>query len=265
MRSRPAAKKSPVTAGTRRADALRGQICAAASNLFIRRGYGSTSMQDIADALELSRPALYYYFRDKSGILEAAIREVTVEGQKRAEALARQPESHPVELVRKLVADHSEVILTHPAQFRMLDMSQAHLTGRLRTVARNAQRSLLEAFTQVIRRGIEEGCFRVTDPRVAAFALLGMCNWTAAWYQPGGRLSRREISSLLADLGVGALLRESGPRAPGGTGIEESLHQLKNGVQHLEFVLRDRASGCAAAGQVPKTRAGGKPPRKARG
>lgn len=255
MRTAPNARKSPVPAGSVRADALRQQICDAASELFTRKGYGSTSMQDIADALKLSRPALYYYFRDKSGILEAAIRDVTIEGQRRAEALMADPHSDPADILRRLVADHAELILTHPAQFRMLDMSQAHLTGRLRTIARNAQRSLLEAFTRVIRHGMETGGFRVTDPRVAAFALLGMCNWTAAWYRPDGRLSGREISALLADFGVSALMRAPGAPERRSTGLEESLERLKDGVRHFELVLRNReaAGPLAEHGQQPRT------------
>jgi hypothetical protein len=31
------------------------------------------------------------------------------------------------------------------------------------------------------------------DPKIAAFALLGMLNWTYQWYKPSGSNSREEI------------------------------------------------------------------------
>jgi hypothetical protein len=31
------------------------------------------------------------------------------------------------------------------------------------------------------------------DPKLAAFALLGMLNWTYQWYKPSGSSSREEI------------------------------------------------------------------------
>ena len=255
----PSARKKQAAPGpTRRADALRQRICAAASDLFTRKGYGSTSMQDIADALAVSRPTLYYYFRDKNQILEAAVREVTLEGQRRAETLMADTSSTSAEILRRLVADHADVILNRPAQFRMLDMTQAHFPPRLQTIARKAQRGLLEAFTQAIRRGIEEGAFRVTDPRVAAFALIGMCNWTSAWYRPDGRLSRKEITTLIAELGVGALLRAPAPRTGAGTGIADSLELIKDGVRHIEFVLRSGAGRRAAQGSASGNPAAGR-------
>lgn len=255
MPRKTAAKKSAATAASRRAEALRQQICATASDLFTRKGYGSTSMQDIADALAVSRPTLYYYFRDKNEILGAAVRDVTLEGQKRAEALMADSSATAAEILRKLVAYHADVILSRPAQFRMIDMAQAHFAPRLRAVARGAQRALLEAFTHAIRRGIEDGSFRVTDPRVAAFALIGMCNWTAAWYRPDGRLSQREITDLIADLGVCALLRPAAPRTGSGAGIEESLDLIKDGVRHIEFVLRAGSAHGAAGRRSPEMRA----------
>lgn len=257
MPRKTAAKKSAVPT-TRRADALRHQICAAATDLFTRRGYGSTSMQDIADALSVSRPTLYYYFRDKNQILEAAVRDVALEGRKRAETLMADASASAAGTLRRLVAEHADVILTHPAQFRMIEMAQAHFAPRLRTIARDAQRGLLEAFTHVIRRGIGEGVFRVTDPRVAAFSIIGMCNWTAAWYRPEGRLSRNEIATIIADLGLASVTRAPATRnAAQRTGIAHSIDMIKDGVRHIEFVLRSR-SPRAAREQAPAKRAPGK-------
>ena len=60
-----------------------------------------------------------------------------------------------------------------------------------------------------------------------------MCNWTAWWYRPGGRKTRDEISSLMADLAVNALMRPSseGVRT---SDIGESLRLLRQELAFLE-------------------------------
>jgi AcrR family transcriptional regulator len=50
----------------------RGTILAAAFDVFINYGFRKTSMDDIARAAGMSRPALYQVFRNKTEIFRAA-------------------------------------------------------------------------------------------------------------------------------------------------------------------------------------------------
>src|SRR5436190_6641165 len=220
-----------------RADLLRQRICTAASTLFIRRGFGATTMQDIADALRISRPKLYYYFRDKGSILETLVSNVPVEADRRAQAVLSKKNLNSAEKLRELIAQHADLILTRPLEFRLLDMSLEHLPKAMQGRAQKAKRGLLEAFSKVIGEGIEEGAFRATDPKVAAFGMIGMCNWTAAWFQADGRLSPNEVCDILADLGVAAVAKGA-QRKGTVNGVESSLRMLREGVANLEAALQ---------------------------
>jgi AcrR family transcriptional regulator len=220
-----------------RAELLRQRICTAASTLFIRRGFGATTMQDIADALRISRPKLYYYFRDKGSILETLVSNVPVEADRRAQAVLSTKNLDSIQKLRELIVHHADLILARPLEFRLLDMSLDHLPKPMQARAQKAKRGLLEAFTRVIREGVEEGSFRQTDPRVAAFAMIGMCNWTAAWYRSDGRLSAQEICTLLADLGVSSLAKGAQRRTQA-NGVKTSLRMLREGVANLEAALQ---------------------------
>ena len=55
--------------GTRR------QILRAALKRFANGGYAATSVQQIVDDAKVSKPALYYYFRDKAGLFQALVSE----------------------------------------------------------------------------------------------------------------------------------------------------------------------------------------------
>jgi AcrR family transcriptional regulator len=48
-------------------------ILRAALKSFADRGYAATSVQHIVDAAQVSKPALYYYFKDKAGLFEALV------------------------------------------------------------------------------------------------------------------------------------------------------------------------------------------------
>ena len=53
----------------------RRQILRAALKRFANGGYAATSVQQIVGDAKVSKPALYYYFRDKAGLFEALVNE----------------------------------------------------------------------------------------------------------------------------------------------------------------------------------------------
>jgi hypothetical protein len=71
---------------------------------------------------------------------------------------------------------------------------------------------------------------------VAAFSILGMCNWTAWWFMPEGRLPPGEIAKSIADLAV-AGLRQGDNVLPREFGAEEALRRVKDDLAHLERLI----------------------------
>ncbi|HUC83703.1 MAG TPA: TetR/AcrR family transcriptional regulator [Candidatus Acidoferrales bacterium] len=53
----------------------RQQLLRAALKHFANSGYAATSVQDIVDEAKLSKPALYYHFKDKAGLFQALVHE----------------------------------------------------------------------------------------------------------------------------------------------------------------------------------------------
>jgi hypothetical protein len=61
----------------------------------------------------------------------------------------------------------------------------------------------------LIKEGESEGAFNSTDSTFVARALLGVMNWTIAWYRPDGPLTSEEIAQKYADLFlIGLLVRD---------------------------------------------------------
>src|SRR5258708_1027991 len=53
----------------------RGEILHAALRRFAHSGYSAASVQQIVSDAKVSKPALYYYFRDKAGLFQALVDE----------------------------------------------------------------------------------------------------------------------------------------------------------------------------------------------
>ncbi|WP_342133537.1 TetR/AcrR family transcriptional regulator [Hydrogenophaga sp. OTU3427] len=220
----------------KRNDVQRQHILDAASLLFIEHGFGGTSFNDIADAVGVTRTALYYYFRSKEAILEALTEGVTEEASKLAQTVSKRQELPPEEALRQLVLQHANLILSNAVQFRVVERSESSLPEAHRAVAMQARRDVLDHFVHVIRRGIDGGQFRVVDPRLAAFSIIGMCNWGAWWFDPKGEMSRGDVTTFLVDFALRGLRPTPGGEGPAAT-AHDALQQIKESLAVLEARL----------------------------
>lgn len=79
-----------VTTEAEPADPKRARILEAAMRLVLAYGFSRTTMDDIARAAEMSRPALYLLFRNKTEIYRAIAGQHLDQSISRAEAIFRQ-------------------------------------------------------------------------------------------------------------------------------------------------------------------------------
>ncbi|HVZ46495.1 MAG TPA: TetR/AcrR family transcriptional regulator [Ramlibacter sp.] len=218
-------------------EVLRRAILETAVTLFIQRGTAGTSIQDIAESLGLTRTAVYYYFRKKEDILQALSEEVTLSARRIGASVMARGDFDVVATLRDLVQQHAAVIMSHPQGFRVIERNERELSDEHVRAAQGARRAIFENFRAVIERGISSGRFRVVDADVAAFALIGMCNWTAWWFQPGGRMKAEEVSGAIADMAVHALMREDA-RVARTPDVWESFRLLREDLSYLERQLK---------------------------
>lgn len=222
---------------TVRRELLYDSIMEAASRLFIQRGFQGTSMGDIAEAMGVTRTAIYYYFRNKEAILRELTSGITEMAAKLAVGAATE-QSDPEGALRKLVAQHASLILTHPLQFRVVERNEEQLSPPIKKKAEAARRMVLEKFSAVIDSGIRTGQFRHVNAKVAAFAIIGMCNWGAWWFNPRGTLSFDEVVKTIVDLAMGSVLRIDG-RQLRGNSLGEVVRQLREDLNVLERRISD--------------------------
>jgi AcrR family transcriptional regulator len=234
---RLAAVSEPV--GTSKAGLRRGlveeKVLEVSAELFADRGFAATSLQDIADAVGVSRPALYHYVSSKDEILVRLTEGLIVSaGQAISHAMAEQlpADKQLAVVVRALVGPIAE----SPGRFRLLLTRDASIPPGSREQLRDLERTVARSLTSVIDRGIAEGVFRRVDPRSATFAVIGMINWVAWWYTPGGAQTIEQVSDSLVDMALASLKAKVSARN-GGT-VADTLASLRRDLDHLERNLK---------------------------
>lgn len=181
----------------------RAEILQAALGAFRERGYHATTLDDIAIRLGLRKTALYHYFPDKEAILYACHLESLSQLEQLA-AEARTRFARPAEQLAFVIREHVRVMTDtlqgSPLAFEVTALSPDHQREIIR--GRDGYERVLR---DIIVQGIRAGEFRATDPKLAAFAILGAINWIARWYQPGGPLAAQELGERFADQLLGGL------------------------------------------------------------
>ncbi|MDO8457275.1 MAG: TetR/AcrR family transcriptional regulator [Burkholderiaceae bacterium] len=190
-------------------DAQRETILAQAAELFARQGFVGTSMNQVATACGMSKPALYHYVRDKSQLLfEIATTHVArlhdlVAEVDRAQAVSGLP-ADPTQRVRRLIehfvleyagARHAHRVLTEDVKF-LEPADQARVL--------ELQRQVVVAFAQAVADARPE-LVAAHLHKPLAMLLFGMMNWMFTWLQPDGALSHADMAPVVADLFLGGL------------------------------------------------------------
>ncbi|GMV34637.1 MAG: hypothetical protein AMXMBFR60_24660 [Chloroflexota bacterium] len=156
------------------ATGLDEQILETAKDLFINKGYHGLSMREISDALDVSKAALYYYFKDKEELF-LAILKVYLDDM--SAALDRiQSEAAPR---REQIRHFIEYVLAQPskqrATIRLASQEIVHLTPKARKAFDALYREKFVGKVQsILQQGMDNGEFRKMRAEAAVWGLLGI-------------------------------------------------------------------------------------------
>jgi AcrR family transcriptional regulator len=184
-----------------------------ASDLFRERGYAATSIRDIARALSVQGASLYAHVTSKEDVLWAIVDRAATRFEDAADAAERLAAAarpgDPAEALAALVRAHVEV-LTADVDEAGVFVHEWRALGLDRRPSILARRDAYERrFRRHIEDGIAIGAFGMTDPAVAASALLSALNGVATWYDSNGRLPAARIADHMVDLSLRMLSSES--------------------------------------------------------
>ena len=191
-------------------DRLR-EIYHAAAQIICEKGYDATSMNDIAEAVGITKAGIYHHIPGKKDLLfrimtfglDALDKEVIIPARAIADAENR---------LRAIIANHVRLITSNSTTrgnnpVTIVVDEIAGLTPANRRKIDQRRRAYVDLVRDTLTRLKEEGKLRDVDVTAAAFSLLGMILWLSRWYHPQGRLTPEQIAEEISKIALGGLLR----------------------------------------------------------
>lgn len=199
--------------GELEASGLKGELAAfkrrrireEATRLIFEQGYEGATIDAIAERLQVTKPFIYSYYRNKGEILSDISRLGITLSLEALERCLATPATYwerlklLIESVMRLIFDNEEHIVVYLREEKNLDEAAAREIRELRSLFDHRVADLL-------REGARSGDFSIDNPGLTATTLGGMMSWVALWYTPGGRWSESEVIANLI-LNVSRMVR----------------------------------------------------------
>ena len=171
--------------------AKRDAVLHVAAQMFNERGFHATSLDDIAARLNVTKPTLYYYVKNKDAILLACVKkglDMTLEGIDASRAAG----GNAIDQLRACMRTYAEVV-TQPFGMCLIRVGDEEVPEPSRTELRRLKSEIDHAFRRLVEQGVQEGVLAPCDPKMAAFVIAGGLSWIGRWYQPQGAYSADQI------------------------------------------------------------------------
>jgi AcrR family transcriptional regulator len=186
-------------AATQSTDLQRERILQAAAQLFAAQGYANTTMAQIVRALGVTKPFVYYYFRDKQEIFETLSWRPAVDCFTALDFAAGDPRRASEKVLEGIERLIRATIAHHPVAFFPYREPQVY---RPEYIA--AQKKLAHHFYDLLCPLLEEarrdGDLDFAETKITALAACSLPGFLYSWYRPGGRLSPDEVVAELTKL-----------------------------------------------------------------
>ncbi len=212
--SRPAAKRARATAGRPRAKdnptgvSPREGILKVASELFALKGYEGTTMAEVADAVGIRGPSLYYHFKDKADMLRA-LAEVGLGDALRDSETLRRDHGHsaPARLYHLM---HELVVRLKTSPYEMSVLfDPAFRTKQFKDVNQRVARWMAD-LESIVEEGIENQDFLLQDAPTAAYTLRGIVQTAIPQAGLNTSFDAHALADYVCNFALRALLRDQG-------------------------------------------------------
>ncbi|MES1990363.1 MAG: TetR/AcrR family transcriptional regulator [Pseudomonadota bacterium] len=187
MAGKPSAKQ-PTSA---KYDQRRQEVLRAAARTFNRLGFHIATLDDVAEELGVTKPALYYYAKSKDEILFDCGR-MALDAMSGALDKSLVSELTGRERLVRFFRLYTEVICEDFGRCLVLTEPRDHIaTSRRKSIA--GRRNLNHAVREMIRDGIKDGSLRQVDDRALSIALFDAFNGIGRWYNEKGASDLQSI------------------------------------------------------------------------
>ena len=183
---------SAASNGTGREAEVRDRIFASALRHFSHKGFAATSLRQISEDAQTTKPMIYYYFGSKEGLYGSIIRQILEE---MAEAIREHfpADADPGEQAMVFSRRYLDHFLAQEEIIALVLREVFGLGGAsMDTFSDALGRDVLSPLNALLERGMATGFFRCDVPHVCASAITGILNMFILAHVFGGAPIDRE-------------------------------------------------------------------------
>lgn len=180
----------------------RAAVLREANRIMGRAGFHSTSLDEIAQGLGVSKGTLYNYVTDKQEILYECHMMALDIGEQAFEFGETNGKSGFGKLRLMLRAF---IVWMNSLMGGGVMSEVTALRPRDRKIVIERRDNSDARMIEFIDEGLKDGSIRDVDPKMAVFAIMGAVNAIPTWYSPKGRLTPDQIADIMLNIFGGGL------------------------------------------------------------
>jgi AcrR family transcriptional regulator len=185
-----------------------GEVLAAATGVFYRRGYANATVQDVADALGMLKGSLYYYIKSKEELLYRITAGVHDDVDVLMRAVMERADLSPLERIEEFVRRQVEYNIRNLEAISVYHHDMHHLSKDLRREVFGRRRRVEAMVISLLEEAQQAGEIdRDMDPVILSQSIFATVIWIYRWYRPSAGISvakLRETCVAFVTGGVGA-------------------------------------------------------------
>ncbi len=170
----------------------REAVLRTAAQVFNEKGYLASTLDEVAERLNVTKPTLYYYVKSKDEILYECVRIGLTMLQDAIVVVGASGGTAADKLIAAM-RKYTEIV-TMDFGMCVIRVGEDPLPLESQRKLRRMKAGIDREFRELIRQGIEEGAIRPCDPKIAAFTMAGALSWIGRWYRPDGPWTPDDIA-----------------------------------------------------------------------
>ncbi len=171
----------------------RSIISAEAAKLFKEKGFGGSTMRDLAEKVGIEAASIYNHFRSKDEILETICMDIAQKFDEQLTIIEKEKISYP-EKIEALIAFHVQMIIEDANAVSVLNNDWKFLSEEKIIDFKERRNNYEKRFAALISKGIAAGSFRKLNVSIALFTILSSLRWVELWYKPSRGVSKEDLA-----------------------------------------------------------------------
>lgn len=187
------------------------QILDAATEVFSKKGFANTDVDEIANLAKLGKGTIYRYFRNKKNLFFSIV-DRGIENLKNLVLEAMAKEKEPLDKIKKVIETYLKFFNKHSYLIRIFLHEQSEFQKRIQKRYYQHYYEHINKVEDIFKEAQTLGLIKgKMNPRLAIAILTDMLNsFIYTWQLTGGKYSLSESSSLISEIYFTGILEKKG-------------------------------------------------------